>query len=37
MRADKNFTGDFDQEIGVRMPRDRVFLFDKATESRVAI
>ena len=36
MRADKNFAGDFDQMIGVSMAPDRVFLFDRATERRVA-
>jgi multiple sugar transport system ATP-binding protein len=35
MRADKNFVGDFDQMIGVRMPPDRVFLFDSDSQKRL--
>jgi multiple sugar transport system ATP-binding protein len=35
MRADRNFRGDFDQLIGVRIPADRVFLFDQETQKRV--
>jgi multiple sugar transport system ATP-binding protein len=35
MRADKNFVGDFDQMIGVRMSPERVFLFDQATDRRI--
>ncbi len=35
MRADKNFVGDFDQMIGVKMSPGRVFLFDQATERRI--
>ena len=29
MRTDRNFRGDFDQLIGVRIPADRVYLFDQ--------
>ena len=35
MRADKNFVGDFDQRIGVRLTPDRLFLFDRESENRV--
>jgi len=35
MRADKNFAGDFDQMVGVRIAPDRVFLFDRESENRV--
>jgi multiple sugar transport system ATP-binding protein len=35
VRADKEFVGDFDQMIGVRFDPKRVFLFDKATQTRV--
>ena len=35
MRADKNFSGDFDQMVGVRIPPERVFLFDQETGNRV--
>jgi multiple sugar transport system ATP-binding protein len=35
MRADRNFRVDFDQLIGVRIPADRVFLFDDETQKRV--
>jgi len=35
MRADRNFRVDFDQLIGVRIPADRVFLFDQETQKRV--
>jgi multiple sugar transport system ATP-binding protein len=37
MRADKNFSGDFDQMIGVRAAPDRVFLFDQNSRARVAV
>jgi hypothetical protein len=37
MRADKNFTGDFDQMIGVMANADRVFLFDQQSQARVAL
>jgi multiple sugar transport system ATP-binding protein len=35
MRTDRNFRGDFDQLIGVRIPADRVHLFDQETQKRV--
>jgi multiple sugar transport system ATP-binding protein len=35
MRADRNFRGEFDQLIGVRIPADRVFLFDQESQKRV--
>ena len=35
MRADRNFRGDFDQLIGVRIPSERVYLFDQETQKRV--
>jgi multiple sugar transport system ATP-binding protein len=35
MRADKNFVGDFDQVIGIKTARDRVFLFDQQTGRRI--
>jgi multiple sugar transport system ATP-binding protein len=35
MRADKDFDGDFDQVVGVKASRDRVFLFDQKTSNRV--
>jgi multiple sugar transport system ATP-binding protein len=35
MRTDRNFRGDFDQLIGVRIPADRVYLFDQETQKRV--
>ena len=35
MRTDRNFRGDFDQLIGVRIPADRVYLFDQETQNRV--
>jgi multiple sugar transport system ATP-binding protein len=35
MRADKNFAGDFDQTVGVRIASERVFLFDRESENRV--
>jgi multiple sugar transport system ATP-binding protein len=35
MRADKNFGGDFDQMIGVKASRDRVFLFEQQSKRRV--
>jgi multiple sugar transport system ATP-binding protein len=35
MRADRNFRGDFDQLIGVRIPAERVYLFDQETQKRV--
>ena len=35
MRADKNFTGDFDQMLGARIPPERVFLFDRESQNRV--
>jgi multiple sugar transport system ATP-binding protein len=37
MRADKNFSGDFDQMIGVKASPDRVFLFDSQTQKRVDV
>jgi multiple sugar transport system ATP-binding protein len=35
MRADKNFVGDFDQTVGVRIASERVFLFDGESGTRV--
>jgi multiple sugar transport system ATP-binding protein len=35
MRADKNFIGDFDQMVGVRIASERVFVFDAETQARV--
>jgi len=35
MRADKNFSGDFDQMVGVKVSPDRIFLFDQQTGNRV--
>jgi multiple sugar transport system ATP-binding protein len=35
MRADKDFAGDFDQEIGVRVTPGRTFLFDRDSQKRV--
>ena len=36
VRADKDFEGDMDQEVGVRIGPDKVFLFDAQTEQRIA-
>jgi multiple sugar transport system ATP-binding protein len=35
MRADKNFVGDFDQTVGIRIASERVFLFDGESGTRV--
>ena len=35
MKADKNFVGDFDQEIGVRVSPGQTFLFDRESENRI--
>ena len=35
LRADKNFAGQIDQPAGVKIARDRMFLFDAETERRV--
>jgi multiple sugar transport system ATP-binding protein len=35
MRADKDFVGDFDQQIGVRITPGRSFLFDRDSQKRV--
>jgi hypothetical protein len=35
MRADKDFVGDFDQQIGVNISPHRAFLFDADSGSRV--
>jgi multiple sugar transport system ATP-binding protein len=35
LRADKTFAGQIDQEIGIKVATDRVFLFDGETQSRV--
>ncbi|WP_028745689.1 ABC transporter ATP-binding protein [Rhizobium mesoamericanum] len=35
LRADKNFAGQIDQQIGVKVATDRVFLFDGETKDRV--
>jgi multiple sugar transport system ATP-binding protein len=37
MKADKNFVGDFDQEIGVRVSPGQAFLFDRESEKRVDV
>src|SRR5262249_59536128 len=37
MRADKNFTGDFDQMIGIAVTRERTFLFDQESARRVDV
>ena len=35
MRADKNFAGGIDQEIGVKVATERAFLFDGESKNRV--
>jgi multiple sugar transport system ATP-binding protein len=35
MRADKDYAGDFDQEVGVRVSTQRVFLFDAESQNRI--
>ncbi|ASY65406.1 Glycerol-3-phosphate ABC transporter, ATP-binding protein UgpC (plasmid) [Sinorhizobium sojae CCBAU 05684] len=35
LRADKNFAGQIDQPVGVKIATDRMFLFDAETERRV--
>ncbi len=35
MRADKNFAGQIDQQIGVKVAADRAFLFDGESQNRV--
>jgi hypothetical protein len=35
MRADKNFDGVIDQQIGVHIAAERAFLFDRESENRV--
>ncbi|MDK1374594.1 MULTISPECIES: sn-glycerol-3-phosphate ABC transporter ATP-binding protein UgpC [unclassified Sinorhizobium] len=37
LRADKNFAGQIDQRIGVKVAVDRVFLFDGETQARVDV
>ena len=37
LRADKDFSGDFDQRIGIRFTPQRVFLFDADTQSRIDV
>jgi multiple sugar transport system ATP-binding protein len=34
-RADKDFAGDFDHVIGIRIPPKRVFLFDASSQKRI--
>jgi multiple sugar transport system ATP-binding protein len=34
-RADKDFAGDFDQLVGIRMSPKRVYLFDAASQKRI--
>jgi multiple sugar transport system ATP-binding protein len=34
-RADKDFTGDFDQVVGIRIPPKRTFLFDASSQKRI--
>ncbi len=36
VRADKDFEGDVDQEVGVRISPDKVFLFDAQSEQRIS-
>lgn len=36
-RADKDYAGDFDQPIDVRVPAERAFLFDAASGARLAL
>jgi multiple sugar transport system ATP-binding protein len=35
MRADKNYAGDIDQRVGVKVATDRAFLFDGESQNRV--
>ena len=35
IRADKNFAGDIDQPIGIKVAIDRAFLFDGESQRRV--
>jgi multiple sugar transport system ATP-binding protein len=35
MRADKNFSGAIDQQIGIHIAADRAFLFDRESQNRV--
>ena len=37
IRADKNFAGGIDQQIGVKVATDRAFLFDRESQNRVAL
>jgi multiple sugar transport system ATP-binding protein len=37
MRADKDFSGDFDQQIGVRVTPQRAFIFDQGSQARVDV
>ena len=37
MRADKDFAGDFDQQIGIKVAAKRAFLFDGETQARVDV
>jgi multiple sugar transport system ATP-binding protein len=37
LRADKNFNGQIDQEIGIKVASDRVFLFNGETQARVDV
>ncbi|WP_431323979.1 ABC transporter ATP-binding protein [Rhizobium sp. YTU87027] len=37
LRADKNFAGQIDQQIGVKLAADRVFLFDGESRDRVDV
>jgi multiple sugar transport system ATP-binding protein len=37
MRADKDFTGDFDQQIGVRIVPQRAFVFDQESQNRIDV
>jgi multiple sugar transport system ATP-binding protein len=37
VRADKDFTGDFDQQIGVRIVPQRAFVFDQESRMRIDV
>ena len=37
MRADKDFSGDFDQQIGVRIVPQRAFIFDQESRARIDV
>ncbi len=35
IRSDKDFTGEIDDQVNVRIAADKTFLFDSATEQRI--